>query len=90
MKLEIDFSKNFVERLRLCADARSVTVEALVHAYVEDWLSIDYPEALGRRTRRGIHRDGPIAFDPEAAEAAALVEREIPDLENRRSGNGSN
>ncbi|MGE0281980.1 MAG: hypothetical protein AB7P20_15390 [Rhizobiaceae bacterium] len=71
-----------MERLTDCAKNRSVSPEALAIAYIEDWLSIDYPELHGQLSRRGLHRDGPIAFDPLAAEAAARTEENL-----RRSGN---
>jgi hypothetical protein len=90
MKLAITLSNKQLVRLEACAKKRGVSPEALAVAYIDDWLSIDYPELLGRESRRGIYRDGPIAFDNVAAEAAARVERDVIEIEKRRAGNGSN
>jgi hypothetical protein len=87
MKLVLDLSDVLASRLNAVAKNRNIAPEALALAYVEDWLSIDYPELLGRRSRRGIYRDGPIAFDPAAAEAAARIERDVLEIESRRAGN---
>jgi hypothetical protein len=90
MTLTIPLSNKQLMRLEACAKKRGVSSEALAAAYVEDWLSIEYPELLGRESRRGIYRDGPIAFDNIAAEAAARVERDVIEIEKRRAGNSSN
>lgn len=90
MTLTIRLSDKQQVRLGACAAKRGVSPEALAIAYIEDWLSIDYPELLGRNSRRGLYRDGPIAFDPAAAEAAARVERDVVEIEKRRASDGSN
>ncbi|GIL00500.1 MAG: hypothetical protein BroJett030_03990 [Alphaproteobacteria bacterium] len=89
MELTVHLSDKLLLRLQTCADKRGISPEALALAYIEDWLSIDYPELIGRSSRRGLYRDGPIAFDPVAAEAAARVERDVIEIEKRRAGNGS-
>jgi hypothetical protein len=86
MQLTVEFSETQAKRLEAVAKRRNVSVGALAVAYIDDWLSIDYPELLGRMSRRGIYRDGPIAFDPQAAEAAARVERDIQEIENLTLG----
>jgi hypothetical protein len=86
MQLIVDLSELQASRLAAVAKQRNVSLDALALAYIDDWLSIDYPELLGRRSRRGIYRDGPIAFDPQAAEAAARVERDIQEIEKRALG----
>ena len=63
--VHVTFSDESMEMLKTCAAWRNVSVEELVRAYAEDWLDIDYPESQGRRTRRGVHRDGPITLDEQ-------------------------
>ena len=82
MSLQIELNETSARRLKACAMKRGVSPDALAIAYIEDWLSIDYPELHGQLSRRGLYRDGPIAFDPLAAEAAAITEENL-----RRSGN---
>jgi hypothetical protein len=77
MKLDLEFSADFMERLSLVAQKRDVSIEALAEAYVEDWLSIEYADLKGRFSRRAIYRDGPIAFDPEAKEIADRIDLEL-------------
>ena len=62
-KVEVTFDDETMKMLEACAAWRNVSVAELVKAYVEDWIDIDFPESQGRRTRRGIHRDGPITLD---------------------------
>jgi hypothetical protein len=88
MTLTIHLSDKQQVRLEACAAKRGVSPEALAVAYVEDWLSIEYPELLGRNSRRGLYRDGPIAFDPTAAEAASRVEQDVIEIE-KKAGDGS-
>lgn len=63
--VQVTFDKETSDMLEKCAAWRKVSVEELVRAYVEDWLDIDFPESQGRRTRRGIYRDGPITLDAQ-------------------------
>jgi hypothetical protein len=63
--VQVTFDRESMVVLAKCAAWRSVSVEDLVRAYVEDWLDIDFPESQGRLTRRGIHRDGPITLDEQ-------------------------
>lgn len=63
--VQVTFSKETMGMLNACAAWRNVSIEELARAYVEDWLDIDFPESQGRRTRRGIHRDGPITLDEQ-------------------------
>lgn len=65
------------ERLQKVAESRGVPVKELAEAYIEDWLSIEYAELVGRHSRRAIYRDGPIAFDPQAREANCRIEEDI-------------
>jgi hypothetical protein len=65
------------ERLQKVAESRGVPVKELAEAYIEDWLSIEYAELVGRRSRRAIYRDGPLAFDPQAREANRRIEEDI-------------
>jgi hypothetical protein len=84
MKLTIELSDIVSERLVSVASNRGVTPEELAKAYVEDWLGIEYAEQVGRLSRRAIYRDGPVAFDPIAAEAAKRIEADVLDIERRR------
>lgn len=61
----VTFSDETMDMLKACTAWRDVSVEDLVRAYAEDWLDVDYPESRGGRTRRGIHRDGPITLDEQ-------------------------
>jgi hypothetical protein len=63
--VQISFDEETMDMLRVCAAWRNLPIDALIKAYVEDWLDIDYPESQGRSTRRGIHRDGPITLDKQ-------------------------
>jgi hypothetical protein len=85
MKLTIELSDVLRERLASVAANRRVTPEELAKAYVEDWLGIEYAELVGRLNRRAIYRDGPVAFDPVAAEAAQRIEADVLDIERRRT-----
>jgi hypothetical protein len=78
----LNLSDEQLEQLAAVAAHRGVPVDELARAYIEDWLSIEYPELKGQFSRRGLYRDGPIAFDPLAAEAAARTQENL-----RRSGN---
>lgn len=84
MKLIIELPDILRERLASVAAKRGVNPEELAAAYVEDWLGIEYAEQVGRLNRRAIYRDGPVAFDPVAAEAAKRVEADVLDIERRR------
>ena len=82
MKLIIELSEETHQRLTACAEKRGAAVDELATAYVEDWLNIEYAELRGRHSRRGLHRDGPIAFDAEAAASAELIEADLRRIEN--------
>jgi hypothetical protein len=84
MKLTIELPDILRERLASVAANRGVTLEELAKAYIEDWLGIEYAELVGRLSRRAIYRDGPVAFDPVAAEAAKRIEADVLDIEQRR------
>ncbi len=77
MKLTLEIDNKLKQRLKPCAKRRGVSVEELAIAYIEDWAHLDYADVMGRHTRRHVYRDGPIAFDPIAAESAARLEREF-------------
>jgi hypothetical protein len=79
--ISIEFSGVLSERLRIVAKKRGVSIEALAEAYVEDWLSVEYADLVGRKSRRSSMRDGPIAFDAEAREAADRIEADILAIE---------
>jgi hypothetical protein len=84
MKLTFELPDILLERLASVAANRAVTPEELAKAYVEDWLGIEYAELVGRLNIRAINRDGPVAFDPVAAEAAQRIEADVLDIERRR------
>jgi hypothetical protein len=86
MQLVLELSETHAKRMEAVAIKRNVSIEALAVAYIDDWLSIEYAEMLGRMSRRGTYRDGPIAFDSQAAEAAARVERDVKEIEKRAAG----
>lgn len=66
--IPLSLTSDMARRLEECAKWRNLSVPELVRANVEDWIAIDYPESKGRLTRRGIHRDGPLALDPKLIE----------------------
>jgi hypothetical protein len=84
MKLTIELSDVISERLASVAVNRGVTPTELAKAYIEDWFGIEYAELVGRHSRRSIYRDGPVAFDTVAAEAAMRIEADVLDIERRR------
>ena len=84
MKLTIELPDILRERLVSVAANRGVSPEDLAKAYVEDWLGIEYAELMGRLSRRAIYRDGPVAFDPVAAETAKRVEADVLEVEKRK------
>lgn len=77
MKIDLELGDKLGSRLEAVARMRGVSAAALAAAYVEDWLSIEYAELMGRLSRRGIDRDGPIAFDSQAREAARRIEEDL-------------
>lgn len=79
--LTLKLSDVSMARLAACAANRVISPETLAIAYIEDWLNIEYAELKGRRSRRGLYRDGPIAFDPDAAAAAARIEEDLRRIE---------
>lgn len=66
-----------LDRLVAVAENRGITTQALAEAYIEDWLSIEYAELMGQHSRRATYRDGPIAFDAQAREAANRTEENL-------------
>ena len=84
MRLTIELPDILRDRLASVAAKRGIRPEELAKAYVEDWLGIEYAELVGRLSRRAIYRDGPVAFDPVAAEAAHRIEADVLDIERRR------
>jgi predicted transcriptional regulator len=85
LTLQVDMTERQLLRLRHVAEHRSVTPEVLAEAYIEDWLNIEYANILGRQSRRGNLRDGPVAFDEQARESAEQIERDVQKIESRRA-----
>lgn len=83
MKIIMELNEKLGRRLVACSQVRSVSPEVLAAAYVEDWLNIEYAELKGRKSRRGLYRDGPIAFDAEAAASADRIEADLRRIEGR-------
>ena len=77
MNLNFEITDKLAQRLRICAERRGVSVKELAISFIEDWAHLEYADAMGRHTRRHVYRDGPMAFDPIAAESAARLEQEF-------------
>ena len=67
-QLTISLDDETTKMVEACAAWRGVSVERLAHAYILDWLDVDYPETQGRLTRRGIYRDDPIGLEPQTSQ----------------------
>jgi hypothetical protein len=54
--VQFGLNEESMRQLEVCAAWRGMSVPEAVRAYVEDWMSVDYPESQGRWTRRSLYR----------------------------------
>lgn len=61
-KIEVTLDRESMAKLEACAKWRNMALSDLVRAYVEDWIAVEYPESLGRHSRRSVYRDAPASL----------------------------